>query len=245
MLNKLIIVCMLLVVVSSFVLAEEVSPTGPQNNPIQEANKYLSAEATKQIKAMKEEVLAEVRANNDANFQQLDGRMIELMADVKMKVVLAALGVMLLGNGIGVFFLIRSFRNTSYEAYLEKQLDTIHAELAMERSEEAQAMKAGDWQARAQYSERDLQAFRDQQGNWQQPASQSFATQIGPVAASQQSMMNEWQTEPAYAGAWESPVKVQRGEEFVEIQQPYEEIPHPETVQQQEQPGSFPNPWGQ
>ena len=237
---------MLLVCFLPLVMAAEGDIQDVNNVPsIQEANRYLSAEATKQIKAMKEEVLSEVKANNDANFQQLDARMSDLMADVKMKIVLAALGVTMLGNGIGVFFLIRSFRNNSYEAYLETMLEKTNADLTAERSQEAQMLKA-------ELSQRDLQGIQEQQGAWKQPAPQSYGTQLGQVAVSQQSMTNEWQTAPVYAGSWESPVRTrdevnvrpeeqanfeQAAQEFVELHQdPYEEI-----QPQQDTPQSFPN----
>ena len=242
MLHRLVVLCILLVVITPIIaLAVDEYEEAPS---IDEANRYLVAEAKKEIKTMGDGILSEVKANNDANFQQLDARMNDLMADVKMKIVLAALGVTMLGNGIGVFFLIRSFRNNSYEAYLETMLEKTNADLTAERSQEAQMLKA-------ELSQRDLQGIQEQQGAWKQPAPQSYGTQLGQVAVSQQSMTNEWQTAPVYAGAWESPVQTrdevrpeeqrdfeQSAQEFVELHQdPYEEV-----QPQQDIPQSFPNP---
>lgn len=185
---------------------------------IEESNRYLSAEATKAIKASQQELLDALIANQDANTLALDQEMRNLMGDIRMKIMLGVFGIMLLAQGLAAYFLVRSFKNNSYERFLEMQLGKIESSDIVETSPTARELQG-------------VVAHQQQQWAPQDP-SQSYAAQVGQQMASQQTMANQWQTEPAYAGAWESPVQVQQEyqqmdntmNQFLEMQQPpYEE----------------------
>jgi hypothetical protein len=197
---------------------------------------------------MKTEILADLQANNDANFQQLDARMAGLMADIRMRVILGVLGAIIVGQGIGVYLLMKSFRNNSYEAFLEKRLGFANAELGILKSEDAQKLQEHT-QVYAQ-----PQAIYQEQVDWNQPPPTSYGAEIGQTAVSQQSMTNQWQTEPARAGSWQSPVQTTQEyaqldatlNQFVERHVPNEQ-PQQQPQQQQyqyteQQPQYFPQP---
>jgi hypothetical protein len=201
MLPKVVIYCLVVMVLLPNGYAApgdlpEISPDTETTNTapptLAEANRFLSAEATKAIKKSQDELLQSLIANQDANTLALDNEMRNLMNDIRMKVILGVLGVIILAQGIAAYFLVVSFKNNSYERYLEEQLALADAR-RMETSPTARELQG---------------VVEHQQQEWQpQAPSQSYGAQLGQTGASQQTMANQWQTEPAYAGAWESPVQ--------------------------------------
>lgn len=200
---------------------------------IDQANRFLSAEATRQIRSAKDEMLTEMKEYQDQNFGILDARMHELMQDIRMKVMLATLGVILLAQGLAAYIMMRSFKNNSYEAFLEKTLADTGKNVTAETEPTARELQG---------------VVQQQEKEWrpQQPA-QTYGAQMGQAAASNQSMANEWQTEPAYAGAWESPVRAEKeygeGVDFKALQdfektaeQLNTELPQEEQAQPWNQP---------
>ena len=180
---------------------------------IDASNRFLAAETVKQLKTMEDEVIAKVNANNDENFRAFDQRMTDLELRTKQQVIVGGLGAILVANAfIGMAYLWVT-RRYSYEKHLEKLVERgdkiANTELAVEEQTVSRQM--------AQMA----------QPSWQQQVpQQSVSTIFGQQAAAQQSMMNEWQYQPAYQGAWVPP------------QQPVSHVqwsPPPDLAEQQRQ----------
>ena len=154
-----------------------------------QANRYLSAEVTRQIKAMQEAVIAEVNANNDGNFQAFDERTNQFMHDTQKNVLIGTIGATLVVSGAVAFIYLRIMKRYSYEDYLARIVDKQQKELDSSKSQAMAQMQQAIWTP-------------------QQPA-QTLAATFGQETASNMSQMNAWQAQPAYAGAWKSPVTAQ------------------------------------
>jgi len=183
---------MLLVCAVFVMAADQPAGTTPiQNAQVDQANKYLSAEVARQMKDSKDEMLKEMQAYQDENFRIFDGRMQGLMDDSFQNVILGGIGAMLLASGFVAYVLTRYFKTYSYEMYQQKLI--------------------GKQQEQMQLQEEELQGLRGmQQGTWDvQPPSQTIGMQYGQPWASESTVMNQWQAQPAYDGAWRAPIETQ------------------------------------
>jgi len=197
MLRPLVVVGLFLVLISQLVIADDtlVGPTSTANGqPVSVVdNRLVSAEILKQMKTMKEEVIAAANANNDANVAILDQRSQQMLADTRQRVIIGGIGAILVANAIVALFMIRTWRRYSYEYYLEKQLKQRDKVIETAKEEYSQAL--------AQY----------QQQSWspQQPQ-QTLSMQVGQTEAMNMTQMNAWQMQPAYQGSWAPPKETQQ-----------------------------------
>ena len=166
--------------------------------PLDAQNRFLSAEVTRQLTIMQTNIIKDTHDYNDENFQIFDGRMSVLMADIRMKTVLGAIGAAMVANAIIAILLLRTMKKYSYEKYMENLLEKY------QKQEVAKDTPS-----------KGLQGMQEQQWNVQPPAN-TLGNTYGQEFASQSTMMNQWQTQPD-SGAWRAPVETQR--EIV--QQPY------------------------
>lgn len=171
----------ILVVMAAVVVAAETVPT------VSDANKFLSAEAARHIDEKSEEMLQEMKKYQDENFAIWDGRMYELVDDMKMKFIIGGLGVVLLGMGLTAYLMARYFRRYSYEEFLEGQLKTAQESVVNERDEGVDQMQQTDW--------------------YPQQPQQTIGMEFGQQWASDSTQMNQWQAQPAYDGSWRAPVE--------------------------------------
>lgn len=158
---------------------------------LDQQNKFLAAEVTRQMKTSQDEIIKAVEAYNDENFQIFDARITTVVNDLRMKTVLGAIGASLVAMGLVAFLLIRTMKNYSYEKYLEKALDKYKSEL--------ESGKGG----------KGMQEMQQSQWDVQQPAP-TIGNEYGQVFASQQTQMNTWQAQPTYQGAWQAPIETQK-----------------------------------
>lgn len=205
--RKMVVVCMLLIFLAQITLAEEAdTQTGVANiggssassQSLDSQNRYLSAEVSRQIKTAKEDIIQAVNDNNDDNFRLFDQRMNNLMQDTRIKVILGGIGAILIANAIAALILIRSWKKYSYEAYLENLLKKKEKEQPQQTQEVPQDA----------YQQAQLQQMQQTEWYPQQPQ-ESLGMRYGQAQASDMSYVNQWQTQPAYAGAWQSPVETQ------------------------------------
>lgn len=166
---------------AAVVVAAETVPT------VSDANKFLSAEAARHIDEKSEEMLQEMKKYQDENFAIWDGRMYELVDDMKMKFIIGGLGVVLLGMGLTAYLMARYFRRYSYEEFLEGQLKTAQESVVNERDEGVDQMQQTDW--------------------YPQQPQQTIGMEFGQQWASDSTQMNQWQAQPAYDGSWRAPVE--------------------------------------
>jgi sensor c-di-GMP phosphodiesterase-like protein len=197
MLRPLVVVGLFLVLISQLVIADDtlVGPTSTANGqPVSVVdNRLVSAEILKQMKTMKDDVIAAANANNDANVAILDQRSQQMLADTRQRVIIGGIGAILVANAIVALFMIRTWRRYSYEYYLEKQLKQRDKVIETAKEEYSQAL--------AQY----------QQQSWspQQPQ-QTLSMQVGQTEAMNMTQMNAWQMQPAYQGSWAPPKETQQ-----------------------------------
>ena len=202
MLGKLVVIWCVLLLVPLAVLADTTTDATQQvSSPIQnaisiqmdQANRYLSAENTKAIDKMKEDIIANITAYDDSNFQLFDNRMQVLMMDTKIKLIVGSLGVILLANGVVALVMIWVTRNFSYEAYLTK--------IAKQQQVKVDSVE------NAQKMQRDMKHINDmKQEAWEtQVPMETLAMKFGEAEAANTSEMNAWQHQPAYRGAWRAP----------------------------------------
>jgi hypothetical protein len=104
---------------------------------------------------------------------------------------MAAAGASLVASAIVAFLMMRTFKNYSYEKYLEKMLAKETKRLSKDKRDVVPLVEM-------------------QQPVWnpQQPQ-ENLEMRFGADVAAQMSAMNAWQAHPAYAGAWQAPVNVQ------------------------------------
>ena len=210
MLLKVGIIGCILVVLSSLVYAQETTPAVVESSQspavqaqVQEANRFLSAEVSRQIKASQDDMLKQLQANQDDNFKVLDQRTNQMMLDTRNRVIIGGLGAILVANGIIGLAYLYVTRRYSYERFLEKELG--EAKMKAEQSAEkyGSEQKVVEQQVQSQMTP-GMQVL--QQGAWwpQEPP-QTFSSQFGQVAASQATDMNQWQFQAPYEGAWKRP----------------------------------------
>ena len=195
MLRYLSIFVLMLVVCIPFVVAEPSTIGGGEPSSgvssTAEQNRYLTAEAKKELATMKDELLVALQENQDLNFGTLDSRMVQLMADIRIKIILAGIGAVIAAQSLFVYLLLRSFKSYSYETYLEKILGE----------------KLGQTQSVSQTQDLQQQGLDQmQEQQWYpQEVQPTISTEYGQVAASDMSYMNEWQHQPVYDGAYQAP----------------------------------------
>lgn len=157
---------------------------------IDTANKYLSAEVSKQIQASKDDTIRELKAYQDENFQMLDSRMSSTMQDVKMKTLLGVSGVALIVNALAAIIISRTYRKYSYEKYQEGIIGKQQEQMeSLQQTPGMQQMQQPVWDP-------------------QQPQ-ETVGMYMGQSAAFDGTQMNAWQAQPAYAGAWKAPLDAQ------------------------------------
>lgn len=162
---------------------------------VDEANRYLTAEVSRQITAEKEEILQEMKNYQDENFQIFDGRMSLLMQDTKNAVIIGSVGAAALANAIVGLALLIFMRKYSYEGYLKGLLEKQGNQIL-----ELHELNAKD-------VKRDLQGVMEMQAEsrQQQVPTNTLGMQYGQVQAGRMSEMNQWQNIPAYQGSWVPP----------------------------------------
>jgi hypothetical protein len=197
MLRKIVIFwCLLMLVpVSSFAEVQDSSLQNAIGAQVDQANRYLSAENSKALEKMKEDILTDMKAYNDENFRIFDTRMQNLMLDVKLRLIVGSLGVILLANGVVALVMIWVTRNYSYEAYLMKVAK--QKQVRVDSPENAQQLQ------------KDMKQINGmKQEAWeQQVPHQTLAMKLGEVEVANTSDMNRWQHQPAYQGAWTPPAQ--------------------------------------
>jgi hypothetical protein len=182
MYSKIVIFSLIWLLIAPFIYSAE-------QDGISQSNKFLSAEVKREIDSAKDEMLTELKNYQDENFVVLDTRMISLMDDVRIKVTLGAIGAALVAQALTAIVLVRAMRNYSYETYLEKLLKNTVAQNPQLPGDEFVQMQQKEWHP-------------------QQPIN-TIGMELGPERSAQATMMNQWQSQPAYAGSWRAPVDVQ------------------------------------
>lgn len=189
--SHLVAYVLMLVLFSPFLALPVAAQTATgQQDQVSQANRFLSAEVQRQIRDMRDEVTEDLRGYQDENFRALDSRMVSLMADLRWQVILAAAGAMFVAGAIVTLIIMRTMRTYSYKSAIEKDVDG--------------ASPAG--------AQADGQSFEQmQQRQWNmQPHPKGMGVEYGQQFASQNTDMNKWQAQPAYDGAWRSPVQTQK-----------------------------------
>lgn len=159
------------------------APTAPDQ--VSQANKFLAAETSRQIKAGQDTMLQELKNYQDENFLALDEQMRTVMSQMRLQVILAAIGSFLTAAAIVTIIIIRAMQRYSYEKFQEGLL----AKSAVENAELTQ----GQWQGLEQM----------QQHEWHpQQSNPTVGMQYGQQFAAQQTQMNQWQMTAPYEGAW-------------------------------------------
>lgn len=193
---KLFSIFILCVVLLNPVLAADaavVSQNAMQAS-IDEANRYLSAENSRALTAMRQSIVDELKGYQDENFQTLDGRMQTLMYDVKMRIILGGIGSMLLASGLVAMAYMWITRRYSYENYLQNVIKKYE-----ETSKEPVQFKQAEPPVL-----RGMSDLHDPQGwNYGGPLqSMTGSGTIDQMQAGEVSMLNEHQHDPVYKGAW-------------------------------------------
>ena len=158
-------------------------PSLAQEDEISSANRFLSAEASRQIKTSQDEVLNNLKAYQDENFMVLDQRMSDTMKDMRLQVILATIGSLLVAGSIITLIIVKASQRYSYEKFQEGML-----------SKQSSSDQVNPSSSLYQQPVWDIH----------QPQS-TMGMQFGQAAASQQSQMNSWQMAAPYDGAWVPP----------------------------------------
>lgn len=227
MLGKLGVFVLMLVVVSTFSSADPVVGD-PQQQQIDVANRYLSAEVTKQIKLMEDELLKKINDNNDANMMAIDQRMTQVQQDIKQRVVIGGIGAILIANAFIGFAYLWVTRRYSYERFLERLLErkSKGGEL-LAQQQDVYSMHPTEM-PQFQPTPQQLQQVQEAQATqWQQPPEQTLTSFIGQRQASNLSAMNEWQFQAAHEDAWKRPGNVQSYVSWEHQGQPIDDLPDP------------------
>jgi hypothetical protein len=187
MLKYVVGVCLLLVILIPSVMAAIEDQQTIQNVVVaqtDQANRFLSAEVSKQIKAEQEAIIKQVNDNNDANFQMLDVRTSQMMADTKQRVIIGGIGAILVANAIVALFLMRAWRRYSFEYYQQQIIKKQGTHIKVVEDE--------------------LKELKERTWNIQTPVP-TYSDVVGQAQAMDMSQMNQWQLQPAYAGSWAPP----------------------------------------
>jgi hypothetical protein len=179
-----IVAFILLLVVPHVYAVDEVLPG------LAEGNKFLAAEVSREIRDAQENIKTDMKAYQDENFQIFDSRMTQFMSDAKMKMALGAIGAALISGALMALFLFRITRNYSYEKYLEGRL------VQFKENNDARDISKG--------------LAKMQQATWNDHVpNPTMGMVYGQAEAANMTQMNQWQSQPTYAGGWQSNVQVQ------------------------------------
>lgn len=214
----------ILVVLSVMVIAVD-EPSAPPS--IEQANRYLSAEAVRHIDVKTDEMLKTMQDYQDENFKAWDSRMYGLMDDIKMKFVIGGLGAMMLAMGLVAYIMMNHFKRYSYETYLQGVID-----------------KGGmtDNPQEEQLGYQPVPEQMQDQSWYPQETQPTIGSEMGQEWASESTQMNQWQVQAAYDGAYKAPVETHSEykdewmqNNFPEHNQPVQ-TPVQDEYQQQKQP---------
>jgi len=227
MLKHLVVFGLLLVVLSVSVFAADPPPgvasPGTVSSTVStvEANRYLSAEAVRHMDAKTDEMLKIMQEYQDENFVAWDNRMYNLVDDIQMKFVIGGLGAMMLAMGLVAYIMMNHFKRYSYETYLQGVID-----------------KGEQPDATGQAYQPIPEQMQEQQWHPQE-IQPTIGSEMGQDWASEQTAMNQWQVQPVYDGAWQSPVEThsEYKEQWMEENYPkYQNQPEPQQQQPVQQP---------
>jgi hypothetical protein len=174
-----------------------VTPGSVQTAGTDQANRYLSAELTKQMDARFELLQKGVNDNIDSNYAVMDQRILGYIQDERQRVILIGIGTMMVANALIGLFLIRAWRRYSYEYYQEQII----------KKYQAQEQEMGPAAYADEY--RGLQQMQQEAYYPQQPT-ETIGMQVGSTEAMNMSQMNAWQMQPAREGSWVPPQQGQR-----------------------------------
>jgi hypothetical protein len=162
-----------------------------------QANRFLQAETTKEIRAMGDRVEKNLKEYQDQNFRILDGRVQAAVQSYSQKVVISVAGVSLLVSGLVSWFLFTLARKYAYADYVKAQIDQ-------------QAQKAQD----AGYLAQTPQMQQMSQPEWHpEEKMQTIGMAQGQSFASNTSVLSNWQVQSPYHGGYEwSPDQQQGGQ---------------------------------
>lgn len=225
--KQIVIFGLLLVVITTSVLAADAPPGvvpvgGSGNAPsTDQVNRYLSAEAVRHMDEKSDEMLQIMQDYQDENFRAWDARMYSLMDDIKMKFVIGGLGAMMLAMGLVAYVMMNHFKRYSYETYLQGVIDT------------------GGKTGQPIGEQPTYQAVPEQMqdSKWYPQETQStIGSEMGQGWASEQTAMNQWQAQPVYDGAWQSPIETHSEYKEQWMAENYPQYPNPAPKQQQQYP---------
>ena len=194
MYNKVVVLVLFLVVLVPVVMAADpVVVSNPSQGYSPNEVALLAAQVTQEVRKSQDEIISQVNAYNDENFMIFDQRMAGVITDIKTKVALGAIGAALIANALVAYFIMRTMKTYSYEKFLEKTIGKYEKNVA---SMQPDATSQG------------MQQMAQPSWDVQQP-NQTLGMQYGQQFASEATQMNAWQSQPAYGGAWQSPVQTQ------------------------------------
>jgi hypothetical protein len=167
---------------------------------LDQSNRYLSAELQRQLKDMKDQMLTELKKNQDDNTGQLYVWMNDLANTLRERVIVGTLGACLLIQAVLGFVYLYINRRYSYEYFLEKEL----------RSLQGGVQRANDVQQPVEeprYAIADVEPDRGlshmQQTEWHEQVPQhTMSMEFGQQAASQMTAMNQWQFQAPHESGW-------------------------------------------
>jgi hypothetical protein len=217
MLAKLAILFML--ILASFTTVYAANESGPvitttvistpngQNPAVQaqvdQANRYLSAELQKQLKDMKEEMLTELKANQDANTASVYQWMQDIADTLRQRVVIGTLGACAFIQAALGFLYLYINRRYSYEYFLEKEL-FIRKDKGNKK--DAPIVTNDVPPIGNRFESTNLQSSgmeHMQESEWHDNIpNQTVSMEFGQQAASQMTAMNEWQFQAPHQDGW-------------------------------------------
>jgi hypothetical protein len=160
------------------------------------ANRFLSAEVGRQIRSANEETLRSLRDYQTENFMELDVRMTTVAEDMKKKLILGGIGAMLLSSGLVALVFMWITRRYSYEKYLEKYIADVHTGAV-------DSQKAPKFILSDERKERVSNEIQQREWEYGRPTQGLTATGVlTPAQAGNVTQFNEYQNDPAYAGSW-------------------------------------------
>jgi len=189
-------------------------PAGTPVSGVEAGNRFLAAEVSRQMMLSKDDILKNLKEYQDENYRILDGRLIEAISDMKMKMTLGVVGAILFVNAFVVWILARKMRNYSFEKYQE--------DLIGKQQQQIDEM--------SHYQQQYGGVSQMQQPTWApQQSPQTFGMAVGQAKASEMTQMNAWQAQPAYDGAWKSPIVAQPNYSYNQEYAGQESVPEQQT----------------
>jgi hypothetical protein len=140
---------------------------------VQQSNRFLSAEAQREIRTGLEKVQTDLKAYQDENFLALDREIKKYQYDLMQKVILGSLGAVLVGGALVAILMYRVTKKNSVQDFESK----------------VRVMDQGQVQAQAPA--------------WQMPVQESMGTAYGQKFVGNHSAFNNWQAQSPYHGGWQ------------------------------------------